>query len=143
MQTPTDLVARRQQDLAEQQRAGETAYRRNVETFTRMFLSLGVDVTRLDGTRFDPALTEARGLAMSRWHRLLQQEEQIAREEQALAARPKTRPAQPGDQVLPDRTLAQRDADWQEQTKAKRAALAELRKLAAKERKELESIAKP
>jgi hypothetical protein len=138
--TPTDLVARRQQELAEQRRAGEQAYRRNVEVFTSMFLSLGVDVTRLDGTRFDGQLLEARGLAASRWNRLLQQEEQVAREEQALAARPKTRPAQPGDQVLPDRTLAQRDADWQEQTKAKRAALAELRKLAAKERKELEAF---
>jgi hypothetical protein len=140
MRTPIDLMARRQQDLAEQQRASEQAYRRNVEVFTTMFLSLGSDVTRLDGTRHDPALTEARGLAMSRWNRLLQQEQQIVREEQALAARPKTRPPQPGDQTLPDRTLAQRDADWQEQTKAKRAALGELRKLAAKERKELEAF---
>jgi hypothetical protein len=69
-------------------------------------------------------------------------EEQIVREEQQLAARPKTRPAQQGDDLLPDRTIAQRDADWQVETKNRRAGLEDLKEQAKRERKELESYIK-
>jgi hypothetical protein len=81
-------------------------------------------------------------LASDRWHRLLDLEQQVIREEQQLAARPKTRPAQASDDTLPDRTLAKRNADWQEQTKHKHAALADLKEQAKRERKELESLVK-
>jgi hypothetical protein len=139
MRTP-DLFERHQQELAEQQRAGERAYRQNVELFVRMWLTLGSDVTRLDGTRHDAALTEAKGLAMSRWNQLLSMEQQVAREEQVLAARPKTRPTQQGDEVLPDRTISQRAEAWLDETKHRRAALAELKEQAKRERKELEAL---
>jgi hypothetical protein len=140
MQVTQDAFAARQQEIAEQAAAGERAHRKTVELFLSMWLSLGSDVTKLDGTRHDAAIAEARGLAAWRWNQLLQMEQQALREEAALAARPKTRPTQPGDEVLPDRTLEQRNADWQVETKDRRAAHEELRKLAETERKELESF---
>jgi hypothetical protein len=142
MLTQDDALAARQREMQEQAAAGERAYRSNVNRFVEMWLTLGSDVTKLLGTRHDAALAEARGLAASRWGRLHDMEAQVQRDEQVLATRPKTRPAQPGDEILPDRTIAQRDADWQVQTKDKRAALGELRKLAAAERKELEAFTK-
>jgi hypothetical protein len=143
MQTPIDLIAGRQREIAEQTAADERAYRQNVGRFVEMFLSLGPDCIRIaDGTRHDAELAEAKGLAAWRWNQLLGMEQQIVREEQQLAARPKTRPAQPGDETLPDRTLEQRNADWQVETKDRRAAIAELRKLAEKERRELDSFTK-
>jgi hypothetical protein len=87
-------------------------------------------------------LMEARGLALSRWNQLIGMESQAEREEAALATRPKKRPSEPRDDLVPDRTLAERDRDWEQQTKYLHAALAELRKLAAAERKELESFTK-
>jgi hypothetical protein len=140
MRTP-DLFERHQQELVEQQRAGERAYRSNVSRFVEMFLSLGPDCIKIaEGTRFDGQMTEAKGLAASRWSQLLGLEQQVIREEGILAARPKTRPAQPGDEVLPDRTLEQRNAAWQDETKHKRGALAELKEQAKRERKELEAL---
>jgi hypothetical protein len=142
MQAPIDLLARQKQQMEEQAAAGERAYRSNVNRFIEMWLSLGSDVTKLEGTRHDGELLEARGLAAHRWGQLLGMEEQIGREEQRLAARPKTRPAQPGDETLPDRTLEQRNADWQVQTKDIRAGLADLKEQAKRERRELESFTK-
>jgi hypothetical protein len=75
-----------------------------------------------------------------RWNRLVDLEAQVVREEGILAARPKIRPAQPGDEVLPDRMLKQRNAAWQDETKHKRGALAELKEQAKRERKELEAL---
>jgi hypothetical protein len=43
---------------------------------------------------------------------------------------------------LPDRTIAQRDADWQVETKNRRAGLEALKEQAKRERKELESYIK-
>jgi hypothetical protein len=141
MQAPTDLFAKHQQELTEQQRAGERAYRSNVSRFVEMFLSLGADCIKIaEGTRFDGQLTEAKGLAASRWSQLLALEQQVIREERILAARPKTRPAQPGDEVLPDRTIDERNRQWQDETKHKRGALAELKAQAARERAELEAL---
>ena len=84
-----------------------------------LWLTLGPDVLKLDGTRHDAELMEARGLAMSRWGQLLNLEQQVIREEQYLAARSKKRPTQPGDDLLPDRTLTERDRAWAEETKGK------------------------
>jgi len=140
MRTP-DLFERHQQELVEQQRAGERAYRSNVSRFVEMFLSLGPDCIKIaEGTGFDGQMTEAKGLAASRWSQLLGLEQQVIREEGILAARPKTRLAQPGDEVLPDRTREQRNAAWQDETKHKRGALAELKEQAKRERKELEAL---
>jgi hypothetical protein len=95
-----------------------------------------------DGSRHDPALTEAKGLAAARWNRLLNMEAQVRRDEQILAVRPKKRPSgQPGDDVLPDRTLAQRDAAWLDETKHKVAVLADLKAQVKRERAEVESYA--
>jgi hypothetical protein len=69
-------------------------------------------------------------------------EQQVEREAAALASRPKNRPTERTDDTLPDRTLEKRNADWQEQTKHMHAAHAELRKLADKERRELDSFTK-
>jgi hypothetical protein len=141
MQAPQDLFARHQQEMQEQAAAGERAYRQNVNRFVEMFLSLGPDCIKIaEGTRFDGQLTEAKGLAASRWHQLLSMEQQVVREEGILAARPKTRPAQPGDEVLPDRTLDQRNADWQVETKNRRAGLEALNEQAKRERQELEAL---
>jgi hypothetical protein len=42
--------------------------------------------------------------------------------------------------VLPDRTLEQRNVAWQDETKHKRAALAELKEQAKSDRKALEAL---
>ena len=139
-QTPIDLIARHRQEMAEQAAAAERGRKQNIELFTKMWLTLGSDVLQLDGNRHDAELAEARGLAVARWSQLIDMEQQIVREESALATRPKDRPAQPGDEVLPDRTLKQRDAEWQEATKYRRVLLGELKDQAKAERKELESL---
>jgi hypothetical protein len=137
-----DVLVARQREMQEQAAAGERAYRSNVNRFVEMWLTLGSDVTKLDGTRHDAALAEARGLAAHRWFQLLGMEQQIIREEQQLVLRPTKRPAQPGDEVLPDRTLAQRDAGWLDETKYKHATLAGPKEQARKERRELEAFTK-
>ena len=102
MQTPVDMLARHQQEMAEQAAAGERARRANVNRFVELWLTLGADVLKLDGTRHDAERAEARGLAMSRWNQLINIEQQVIREEQALVARPRKRPPAPGDDLVPD-----------------------------------------
>jgi hypothetical protein len=142
MQAPTDLFARHQQELAEQAAQGERARVANIQRFTQMWLTLGPDCITAASSSHQAELAEALGIATSRWSRLHDMEQQVIREEQQLASRPKNRPAELTDDTLPDRTLEKRNADWQEQTKHMRAAHAELRKLAEKERRELESFTK-
>lgn len=139
MQTPMDLVARHQQEVAEKAAAAEAARNANVETFTRMWLTLGPDVLKLAGTIHDGEIAQAKGSAAARWNGLVGMESQIQREEATLASRPKNRPAQPGDDVLPDRALKQRDEEWQDKTKYLRDSLAALKAEAASERRLLES----
>lgn len=139
MQTPTELAARYQQEMAEQAAAGERARKQNVEVFARMWLTLGSDVLKLDGNRHDAALAEARGLAVFRWNQLINMEQQVIREEQKLATRPKTRPVQRADDQLPDRTIEKQDREWQAKTEYLRTTLEELKEQAKRERKELES----
>ena len=140
MQTPLDLIARHQQEMAEQAVQGERARISNVQRFTAMWLSLGQDCIRAAGSQHRPEIDEALGLATHRWGRLLDMEQQVIREEQTLAARGKTRPVQQGDEMLPDRTIAQRDAAYLDETKHRKAALAELKEQAKRERKELEAL---
>jgi hypothetical protein len=66
-------------------------------------------------------------------------EQQIERDTAALAARPKKRPGQRDDELLPDRTLEARNRQWEEETKSRHLGLAELRKLTSTERSELEA----
>jgi hypothetical protein len=135
-----DAFAARQQEIAEQVAAGERAHRKNVELFQQMWLSLGSDVTKLEGTRHDAELAEAKGIAAARWNQLLGLEAQIVREEQQLALRPKNRPISSTDDTLPDRFLEKQEQEWQEKTKYLHAAHAELKEQAKAERKELESF---
>ena len=111
-----------------------------MQLFEGLFLGLGSDCMKLDGTRHDAELMEARGRAAARWHQLLQMEQQVERDTAALAARPKKRPSERADETLPDRTLDQRNAAWEEETKSRHVALAELRRLVSTERAELESF---
>ena len=132
--------AEMQHQQQEQAAAAERARVANVQRFVQMWLTLGQDCITAAGSGHRPEIDEALGLAAHRWNRLLDMEAQVQREEAALASRPKTRPAELTDETLPDRTLEKRNADWHEQTKHMRAAHEELRKLAEKERKELESF---
>jgi hypothetical protein len=134
MQTPL------RQEMAEDASQDERARIANVQRFVAMFLSLGSDVVKIAGTAHDSELAEAKGLAAGRWYRQLDLEQQVLRDEEQLAARPKTRPAQKGDDMLPDRTIAQRDAAYLDETNHRKAALAELKEQAKRERKELEAL---
>ena len=90
---------------------------------------------KLTGTRHDVELMEARSplrIAGPNCSR------SSVRSRPSPAA--EERPAQPGDELLPDRTLAQRDAGWQDETKHMQSALADLKEQAKRERKELESF---
>jgi len=135
-----DAYEARHRELAEQAAAGERARVANVQRFTQMWLTLGQDCIRAAGSGHRAEIDEALGLATNRWGRLLDAEAQAQREEAALASRPKTRPPERTDEQLPDRTIAQRDAAWQDETKHKRVALADLKEQAKRERKELESL---
>jgi len=112
----------------------------NVALFETMFLNLGFDCLKLATTGHDAELAEAKGLAAHRWGRMLDLEAQVQREEAALTSRPKNRPAQPGDETLPDRTLEKRNAKWQHETKDMHAALVALKEQAKRERRELEAF---
>jgi hypothetical protein len=135
-----DLVERQRQAMAEQAAAAEAARKANVETFTKMWLTLGADVLKLAGTVHDGEIAQAKGVAAARWNQLIGMEQQAEREEATLASRPKKRPISSTDDTLPDKFLEKQDQEWQEKTKYLHAALADLRKLAAAERKELESF---
>jgi hypothetical protein len=83
---------------------------------------------------------EARGHAAHRWNQLIAMEQQVVRKDQKLAGRPAKRPGEPGDDLVPDRTLVERYGAWEEETQVRRESLAALRKSAAAERKDLESL---
>jgi hypothetical protein len=137
---PIDILERKRQEAAEQAARNEQAHKANVQLFEGLFLGLGSDCMKLDGTRHDAELMEARGRASARWHQLLQMEQQVERDTAALGARPKKRPGQRDDELLPDRTLEARNRAWEEETKSRHLGLAELRKLASTERSELQSF---
>ena len=118
------------------------AREQNVRLFTELFLSLGADCMKLTGTRHDSEMLEARGHAASRWEGLLNLEAQVERDEAALARRPQKRPTAAGDELLPDRTLAERDRAWEQETQVRREGLAALKDQAKAERNELETFHK-
>jgi hypothetical protein len=124
MQTPIDLVERQRQQMAEQAAAAEAAHKANVNRFVELWLTLGPDVLKLEATRHDAELAEAKGLAATRWNGLLGMEGQIQREEATLAIRPKKRPSSAMDDTLPDRTIQKQEQEWQDKTKYLRDSLA-------------------
>jgi hypothetical protein len=135
-----DGYEQRQREMQEAAADAERGRKQNVEVLTRLWLCLGPDVMKFVGTAHDAELAEARGLASSRWFRLLDLEQQVIRDEAALTSRPKTRPAELGDSQLPDRTLRQFGAAYQDETKSRIAQLADLREQAKNERRSLESL---
>ena len=142
MRAPIDLFERDRQAAQEQAAASERARANNVRTFERMWLCLGVDCIRAANSSHQSEIAEALGIATNRWSRLLEMESQIQREEQELAGRPKKRPSEHGDELVPDRTLLERDRAWEEATKHRAESLAALKDLAKAERRELESFTK-
>ncbi len=136
-----DLVQRDLQAAQEAAVRNEEAHKANVKLFAEMFLSLGADCIKVAGSsRHDAELAEARGLAAYRWEQLLGMEQQIQREATALESRPKKRPAQSGDELVPDRTIAEWEEAFEHQTKHAHVALAALREQAKRERRELEGF---
>ena len=135
-----DVYAARQRQMQEQAAAGEAARKANVNRFVELWLTLGVDLLKIAGSnRHTAELQEAQGIAAARWNQLIGMEAQAEREAAALARRPKNRPTQPGDDELPDRTLKQRDAAWQDKGTYLRDSLAALKAEAASESRLLES----
>lgn len=88
----TNPFTRDFQEAARLEAETARAREQNVGIFTRMFLSLGPDVLKLDGTRHDAEMMEARGHAASRWARLLDLEAQLQRDDAVLAGRRSARP---------------------------------------------------
>lgn len=112
----------------------------NLETFEALFLSLGPDVVKLDGSRHDAELMQAKATAAGRWMRLQQLEAQVEREAVALAARPKERGCAPGDEFIAD-SLVERQAEaWKVQTDEMASSLEYIREEAKRERAILQSF---
>jgi hypothetical protein len=138
MQAPVDVLELKRQEAADQAAANERARRQNVETFTRMFLGLGVDAIKAVGSSHDQELAEARALAADRWLKLLDLEAQVQRDEQLVAARGK-RPGNPGDKMLADEVIRRMDDEYEAQTRFRRESVEQERELAVSTRKELEA----
>jgi hypothetical protein len=117
-------------------------YRDNVRIFEAMFLSLGSDAELLGGAKHDQELMEAKHLAASRWAGLHNLEQQVQREEQAVAARPTKRPPARGDDMLATEVIKRLESAFEEESKGRRDGLEVLKAQAKAERKELEAFRK-
>lgn len=139
MQTDWRQQAEEQQRQAEQAAARQAEVRqRRLERLEQMFLTLGSDVLQLgDGTLAGAEFMDARSTAAGKWSRLLNLERQIERETASLAARPKTRPAEPSDQMLATEVVKRMEAAFAAEADAHRAGLEELKEQAKRERAEL------
>ena len=118
----------------------QTEDRTNLELFEALFLSLGPDVVKLDGSRHDAELMTAKASAAGRWMRLQQLEEQVEREAAILAARPKERGYAPGDEFVADSIVARQAEAWKAQTDEMASSLEYIREEAKKERAILQSF---
>ena len=127
-------------EAQKQQEEFEQAHQRNVTTFTRMFLSLGADCTKIAGTAHDAELAEAKGIAASRWEQLLGMEAQIPREEANLAMLERGRVTDPSDEFAGPELRAKKDADHRDRVESRRGGLRQLKEEAKRVRKELESF---
>jgi hypothetical protein len=118
----------------------QTEDRTNLETFEALFLSLGADVVKLDGSRHDAELMTAKASAAGRWMRLQQLEAQVEREAAMLAARPKERGYAPGDEFIADSLVERQKAAWKVETDALASSLEYIREEAKRERAALLSF---
>jgi hypothetical protein len=105
-----------------------------------LFLGLGADCVKLDGSRHDAEWAEAKALAAHRWSRLLDLEGQVQREEQTLAARPKNRPKAPSDDLIASEVIERMATAFAQETDGMRAGVEQLKEQAKRERRELESL---
>ena len=112
----------------------------NLAVFEALFLSLGPEVVKLDGSRHDGELLQAKASAAGRWMRLQQLEAQVEREAAALAARPKERGYAPGDEFVADSIVARQAEAWKAQTDEMASSLEYIREEAKKERAILQSF---
>jgi hypothetical protein len=117
----------------------QTEDRTNLAAFEALFLGLGSDVIKLDGSRYDAELLQAKASAAGRWLRLQQLKAQVEREAAILAARPKER-GYPGDEFIADSLVARQAEAWKVQTDEMASSLEYIREQAKQERKELESF---
>lgn len=134
-----DQYELQRQQMHEQAARAERFRHQNLETFQKMWLTLGLDVVRVTNQMLQGEVAEALSRASHRWNRIADLESQITREEAALGARPRKRPSQPGDEMVPDRTLAEWDSRWIAETESLREQLKPLKAEAKRERAELES----
>lgn len=118
----------------------ERARKNNVETFTRMWLSLGADVIKAAGSSHQEEIAEALGIAASRWSQLLELEAQIPREEANLAAMERGRQADPSDEWAPKELLDRKDTAQRDRIANDRAAIKTLKEGAKRGRREHESF---
>jgi hypothetical protein len=127
-------------DWQQQEQENEQARQRNVQTFLRMWLSLGADCIKAVGNRHADEINEALGLAASRWEQLLAIEKQIPNDEARLATLERGRVPDPTDAYVPKDVLAKKDADHLNRVEGARGALKSLKEEAKRGRKELESF---
>lgn len=128
------------EEAAKQQQEAEQVHQRNVTTFVKMFFGLGADCLKLGGNRHDQELLEAKAVAAARWEQLLNIEQQVVREEQAVAARPRKRPPAPGDDMLATEVIRRLELAFEEESKGRRDGLEVLKAQAKREREELEAF---
>jgi hypothetical protein len=126
--------------MEEQQKEMERGRARNVELLTKMWLTLGPDVLKLSGTAHDMELSEARGIAISKWEQLLSLEQQIPRDEANLAVLERGRIAEPTDEYAPKELLAKKDADHRARIESRRASIRDMKDQAKRDRKALEAL---
>jgi hypothetical protein len=67
-------------------------------------------------------------------------EQQIERDQQILASRPRKRPTQPGDDMLADEVIKRLETQFAAEVDVMRVGLEELQVEAKRERKEIESF---
>jgi hypothetical protein len=88
---------------------------------------VAADCIKASSSTHQSEIAAALGLAAHRWNQLLALEQQVTREEQELAVRPRRRGTAPGDEFLASELVKKAEAAWEEETKARRDSLAEMK----------------
>ena len=130
----------RWEEAAKQQQEVTQVRRNNVQTFTRMWLSLGADVLRAANNTHADEINEALGIAAGRWSQLLDMEAQVPREEARLATMERGRAPDPADEFSPKELLDKKDKAHRERVEGTRSSLKQLKEEARRVRRELESF---
>ncbi len=135
-----DAAVEAQRELQEQAAREETRAARECSRLRADVAGLGRRLHHCCQSGHRGEIDEALGLATARWERLFGMEAQVQRETQDLALRPRKRPGQFGDDMLSGDVLLRLRKAYEQETKGLQDELADLRKLAAAERKELEGL---